>query len=137
MSWEQPQSALFSSSNISLKYDVKAVDYWVTWFMSPGHCLQGLSRLYLGRPLYQVKACTDASTKPASMPLLRVIIAAHLVHVASLQAPLLCGFDFVVAPLVDPSYHRPALQKHDCPLVPPGTRTELMLTSAQWGGQVG
>eukprot|EP00877_Chromochloris_zofingiensis_P008918 jgi/Chrzof1/427/Cz01g15150.t1 len=70
------------------------------------------------------------------MPLLRVIIAAHLVHVASLQAPLLCGFDFVVAPLVDPSYHRPALQKHDCPLVPPGTRTELMLTSAQWGGQI-
>jgi len=52
------------------------------------------------------------------------------------QNELLCGFDFVVAPMVDPSYQQPALQLTPGDTVAPRIRQELMLSSAQWGGQV-
>ena len=58
-------------------------------------------------------------------------------YVLAMQASLLCGFDFVVAPLVHPRYRRPAtsaLPKGT--FQPPFTRSDLLLTSAQWSGQV-
>jgi protein arginine N-methyltransferase 5 len=55
-----------------------------------------------------------------------------------LQEYLLCGFDFVLAPLVQPGHEQPALQlPQDGSAVEPRIREELMLTSASWGGQVG
>lgn len=58
----------------------------------------------------------------------------------SLQGYLLCGFDFVVAPLVDPAYYQPPLPGNAAPgapaVIPAKLRTELMLSSASWGGQV-
>lgn len=54
-----------------------------------------------------------------------------------LQEYLLCGFDFVVAPLVQPGHEQPALQLPESGVVEPRLRKELMLTSAAWGGQVG
>jgi hypothetical protein len=55
-----------------------------------------------------------------------------------LQEYLLCGFDFVLAPLVQPGHEQPALQlPQDGSAVEPRIRSELMLTSAAWGGQVG
>ena len=48
-----------------------------------------------------------------------------------------CGFDFVVAPLVHPRYRRPAagaLPRGT--FQPPFTRSDLLLTSSQWGSQV-
>jgi hypothetical protein len=53
------------------------------------------------------------------------------------QAELLCGFDFVVAPLVDSAHQQPALELPPGETAAPRTRRELMLSSAQWGGQVG
>jgi protein arginine N-methyltransferase 5 len=53
-----------------------------------------------------------------------------------MQGELLCGFDFVAAPLVDPAYRRPPLEQPPGQPAAPRLRTELMLTSAQWGGQV-
>lgn len=53
------------------------------------------------------------------------------------QSSLLCGFDFVVAPLAHPRYRRPAptaLPKGT--FQPPFTRSDLLLTSGQWSGQV-
>lgn len=53
-----------------------------------------------------------------------------------LQEYLLCGFDFVVAPLVQPGHEQPALQLPEDGGVAPRLRSELMLSSASWGGQV-
>lgn len=47
-----------------------------------------------------------------------------------LQSSLLCGFDFVVAPLAHPRHRRGAGSP------PPFTRSDLLLTAAQWSGQV-
>lgn len=52
------------------------------------------------------------------------------------QGELLCGFDFVVAPLVDPAHQQPALELPPGATAAPATRRELMLASATWGGQV-
>lgn len=58
--------------------------------------------------------------------------------VAALEQHLLCGFDFVVAPLVHPRYRRPApTSLPRGAFQPPFTRSDLLLTSAQWSGQVG
>ena len=49
----------------------------------------------------------------------------------------MCGFDFVAAPLVHPRYRRPAPQAlPPGVLLPPFTRSDLLLTSSQWTGQV-
>lgn len=53
------------------------------------------------------------------------------------QSALQCGFDFVMAPLVHPRYRRPA--PSTLPrgaFQPPFTRSDLLLTSSQWSGQV-
>jgi protein arginine N-methyltransferase 5 len=53
------------------------------------------------------------------------------------QSSLLCGFDFVMAPLVHPRYRRPAPSALPRGTVqPPFTRSDLLLTSGQWGGQI-
>ncbi|KAI3428237.1 hypothetical protein D9Q98_006617 [Chlorella vulgaris] len=55
----------------------------------------------------------------------------------SLESALLCGFDFIMSPLVHPRYRRPApsaLPRGT--FQPPFTRSDLLLTSAQWSGQV-
>eukprot|EP00878_Enallax_costatus_P044982 GHUV01053801.1.p1 GENE.GHUV01053801.1~~GHUV01053801.1.p1 ORF type:complete len:154 (+),score=24.80 GHUV01053801.1:28-489(+) len=54
----------------------------------------------------------------------------------AMQEYLLCGFDFVVAPLVQPGYEQPALQLPESGEVQARLRKELMLTSASWGGQI-
>lgn len=55
----------------------------------------------------------------------------------TMQEYLLCGFDFVLAPLVQPGHEQPALQlPQDGSAVTPVIREELMLTSATWGGQI-
>jgi protein arginine N-methyltransferase 5 len=54
-----------------------------------------------------------------------------------MQSALTCGFDFVLAPLVHPRYRRPApsaLPRGT--LQPPFTRSDLLLSSSQWGSQV-
>lgn len=54
-----------------------------------------------------------------------------------MQNALLCGFDFVMAPLVHPRYRRPAptaLPRGT--FLPPFTRSDLLLSSSQWAGQV-
>jgi hypothetical protein len=51
------------------------------------------------------------------------------------QDYLLCGFDFVVAPLVRDDHKEPALRRPDGDTAPPREREELMLQSAQFGGQ--
>ena len=49
----------------------------------------------------------------------------------------MCGFDFVAAPLVHPRHRRPAPQAlPPGVLLPPFTRSDLLLTSSQWTGQV-
>lgn len=53
-----------------------------------------------------------------------------------MQEYLLCGFDFVVAPLVHGDHKEPALRRPDGDTAPPREREELMLQSAQFGGQV-
>jgi hypothetical protein len=53
-----------------------------------------------------------------------------------LQEHLLCGFDFVVAPVVQPGYDQPALQLQEGVPIEARIRKELMLASASWGGQV-
>lgn len=56
------------------------------------------------------------------------------------QEYLLCGFDFVVAPLVQPHYQQPPLPSNASAeasaVISPNRRTELMLTSAAFGSQV-
>ncbi|EFN58275.1 hypothetical protein CHLNCDRAFT_142244 [Chlorella variabilis] len=57
--------------------------------------------------------------------------------VQTLESALQCGFDFVMAPLVHPRYRRPApsaLPRGT--FQPPFTRSDLLLTSGQWSGQV-
>jgi hypothetical protein len=62
------------------------------------------------------------------------------INVIDVQEYLLCGFDFVVAPLVDPAYDKPPLPGNAAPgapaTIPSRLREELMLSSASWGGQV-
>eukprot|EP00775_Hariotina_reticulata_P012234 gene12234-12372_t len=53
-----------------------------------------------------------------------------------MQEHLLCGFDFVVAPVVQPGYEQPALQLQEGVAIEPRIRKELMLASASWGGQI-
>ncbi len=53
-----------------------------------------------------------------------------------MQDYLLCGFDFVVAPLAHRDHQQPLLQQPATAVVEAAPREELMLTSAQWGGQV-
>lgn len=58
-------------------------------------------------------------------------------HRHPLQATLAGGWDFVVAPLVHPRYRRPApstLPRGT--FQPPFTRSDLLLTSSQWGSQI-
>lgn len=67
-------------------------------------------------------------------PSLSLPTLAHLPR----QSSLLCGFDFVAAPLVHPRYRRqPTTLSPDGALAPPFTRTDVLLTAAQWSGQVG
>jgi hypothetical protein len=71
------------------------------------------------------------------MHYLATFIALLLLLLLLLQEYLLCGFDFVLAPLVQPGHEQPALQlPQDGSAVEPRIREELMLTSASWGGQV-
>lgn len=54
-----------------------------------------------------------------------------------LQQTLQSGFDFLVAPLAHPRYRRPSpksLPKGG--IQAPFTRSDLLLTSSQWGSQV-
>ena len=53
------------------------------------------------------------------------------------QDSLDCGFDFVVAPLVHPRYRRPAASSlPKGTFQPPFTRSDLLLSTSQWSGQV-
>lgn len=71
-----------------------------------------------------------------------IAAAAHQLHSCRnppfrMQNVLLCGFDFVMAPLVHPRYRRPAptaLPRGT--FQPPFTRSDLLLSSSQWAGQV-
>ncbi|KAF8064646.1 PRMT5 [Scenedesmus sp. PABB004] len=54
----------------------------------------------------------------------------------AMQEYLLCGFDFVVAPLVAPGHAEPPLALPGGGPVPARLRKEIMLTSASWGGQI-
>lgn len=55
----------------------------------------------------------------------------------TLESSLQCGFDFVVAPLVHPRHRRPATSALPVGTIqPPFTRSDLLLTSAEWGSQV-
>ena len=85
-----------------------------------------------GGPEADQSECTIyAITLPPSPPLVIDTFSAKA------QASLLCGFDFVAAPLVHPRYRRPAPQAlPQGVLPPPFTRSDLLLTSSQWTGQV-
>ncbi|GAB4821351.1 hypothetical protein N2152v2_008397 [Parachlorella kessleri] len=81
-------------------------------------------------PLGKRTDCGDAKYAGVEVPFACDIVT-------TLEASLLCGFDFVVAPLAHPRYRRPAtsaLPKGT--FQPPFTRSDLLLTSAQWSGQV-
>ncbi|KIY97450.1 putative Protein arginine N-methyltransferase 5 [Monoraphidium neglectum] len=80
-------------------------------------------------PLGKRSDCGDARFAGVEIPF------AHDVADA-MQAELLCGFDFVVAPLVDSAHQQPALELPPGETAAPRTRRELMLSSAQWGGQI-
>ena len=73
-----------------------------------------------------MRTVTKQSLEPSRLPR----------PVCQTQAELLCGFDFVIAPLVSPDYVRPALEVDSRDAVVPRARAELMLASAMWGGQV-
>ncbi|KAI8473882.1 MAG: PRMT5 arginine-N-methyltransferase-domain-containing protein [Monoraphidium minutum] len=80
-------------------------------------------------PLGKRTDCGDARFAGVTIPFVHDVAE-------GMQAELLCGFDFVVAPLVDPAHTQPALELPPGEMAAPRTRRELMLSSAQWGGQI-
>ncbi|KAL4443757.1 hypothetical protein ABPG75_011494 [Micractinium tetrahymenae] len=81
-------------------------------------------------PLGKRTDCGDAKYAGLDVP-----FACDIVE--TLENALLCGFDFVMAPLVHPRYRRPAptaLPRGT--FQPPFTRSDLLLSSPQWAGQV-
>lgn len=76
-----------------------------------------------------------AITAASAAAALQLQASSHLpFHV---QNALLCGFDFVMAPLVHPRYRRPApTALPQGTFQPPFTRSDLLLSSSQWAGQV-
>ncbi len=56
----------------------------------------------------------------------------------ALQDAQVCGLDFLLVPLADPSHRRrsPKSLPPSDELLPPFTRSDLLLTSAEWSSQV-
>jgi hypothetical protein len=115
--------ASYAGVDISFAHNV--AEHMQVGFLQQSHTTAAVARLVLCYVLtFELSACILLTTATGF----------------AVQEYLLCGFDFVVAPLVDPAYDKPPLPGNAAPgapaFIPSRLREELMLSSASWGGQV-